>query len=261
MIGTYRTTGSAARFSGPNRMDPPPQREPRRFNSLRKSHGADSDSNPDEPREHHGLWLGVFIGALLGLLIGSITLLAFELNRRDALEEVKEKLGEVEQPSREVVATETAKTAPVENGMGERVLPGDSGQPAVASDAPASLMHTTPRTRSTLTTEPGPTVLGSSPADGGVDIKDDMDLSLTFSEPMQPSSLTMDTVVVYENGKNISDHLKYDYNSETNRLEMRLLGKTFGAGAQVEIRVTPRVQSQKGVPFERMQTISFTIAS
>ncbi len=219
-------------------MEPPPAQKPKSV----------------EPQpEHHGLWLGVFIGALLGLLIGTATMLVLELNRRDALDELKQQLQTNSAPAA-VPATSQRPPAPVAAVTNTAPSPQLQRSSSASSSAAASLLNT-------AQTGQAPIMLGSSPADGGKDIAKDMTLSLTFSESMLESALTSNSVIVYENGKNVSDQFKYTYRDDMHRLSLQRDGTTFTPGAQVEIRITPLVKSQKGVAIEQMQTVSFTIAS
>lgn|GEM_PF-6036214 len=218
---TFELPGTPRPASKPSQMEPPPSRSRR---------GGDSAGEP----EHHGLGLGLFIGITLGLLIGALALLIVLLSQ----DEQATTTGSAQQPT--AAASLTTATTSVS---------------ATPTQDQIDLLD-----RPTVTTAKGPYIVDSSPSDGAPDVPADAALVINFSEAMQTKSINPGSIVVYQNGKNISTHLKYEYSQAANQLRLTPTTKDFEPGAKIEVRVTKSVMSAKGVPLAELQTISFTIA-
>lgn len=207
------------------RLEPPPERK---------------------EREHHGLGLGVFIGALVGLLIGASALLVFELTRRDALEDVRDILREQ--------SNEPASN--ITNDLRPEVITNetkDLGRPVVI-------------TNSTNTTKEEPTndafeVESTLPRADATSVPADSEVTLTFSAEMDPVTLSASTISVYENGKNISSSMDYRYRDESMQLTIRFsdASRTFTDGAAVQIIVSREVETTEGEHLEDPFALEFTI--
>lgn len=208
------------------RLEPPPERK---------------------EREHHGLGLGIFIGALVGLLIGALVLLVFELTRRDALEEVRNVLQEQSNKPASVPTPQEATANSVE--LPRPIVVPDTNDAPVTNTIPARPV------REELT------VVSTSPRADATSVPADSDIVLTFSSSMDADILNSSTVSLYENSKNISAQMDYRYREESKQLTIRFddASRKFAAGAVVQLIVSREVQSATGESLTNPFSLEFTI--
>jgi len=176
-----------------------------------------------------GLWVGIGIGALVGLLIGAIVLLVMQISRRETLSTV-----EPQELTPEVVtANDTLLDRPV-------VVPTSTQVDTQTAQAPQ--------------------IVVTSPEQEAVDVANDASVVLNFTVDMDQLSLTKTNVVLYQNGKNISDRTTYSYDQATRSLTVSLQpDKKFAAGSTIELQVGTGAVSSTNIPLAKPYTLRFTI--
>jgi subtilisin family serine protease len=107
-----------------------------------------------------------------------------------------------------------------------------------------------------------PTVGGVSPADGAADVAPGTDVTATFSEEMDPLTVTKDTftLVPSEGGPNVAATVSYDAPSKTATLKLDP-DAALEAGKKYTATVTTGVKDKAGNALAADKTWSFTTTS
>jgi hypothetical protein len=186
-----------------------------------------------------GLGLGLLVGALLGLLIGAITLLTFQLQRRDAVEEVKNVPAESNQPPINIVQP------PIEIPRPE-VLPTNNTTPAPTTENDPTI----------------PVVVSSSPKDGATAVPIDAQIVLTFNVDMDPATITSETISVFNTtaNQNITADFRLTYRQDAKQLTIAFAdaNDALSPGFEYGVLASTGVKSISGVSLEEPFRLTFT---
>jgi hypothetical protein len=218
---------------------------------LKTTQKTPQQFEPPPPGAHigertHGLGLGLFVGALLGLLIGAITLLVFQLQRRDAVDEAS--------------GGETMENKPTENTS----EPINIVQPPIEIPLPEVLPtnNSTPSSTIDLDDQTVPVVVSSSPTHGASAVPTDAQILLTFNVAMDEETITAETVSVFDttNDENISADFTLSYRQDSKQLTIAFAdpGTTLSAKTEYGVLVSTGVRSISGIALETPFRLTFT---
>ncbi len=198
--------------------------------------------SPPPPGAHdgekkYGFGLGITIGILLGLFLGTGTLLFFELQRKDVLENVQtsiEKQMEVNNIPKSSTDASLPKVLP-DNGLDQSISPQN--------------------------TSGTPEVFQTSPLDNARDVPADAEISISFTASMDPDTLSKDTISVFSTDDldDISDQMTFNYREESRQLTINFLDSTadFGSENIIEVVLTTKVKNIEGKSLEESFKLKF----
>lgn len=209
--------------------------------------------SPPPPGAHegdrvHGIGLGILVGALLGLAIGAVTLLAFVLMRRDVVEEIvnNQPLNPPFEAPRPTVLP--SNTTNVVNTVNEPA-PTPAPTPTEPVNQPAS--------------SAAPSVESTSPPDGATDVPKDAEVVITFATDMDPATLTSGSVSVFdaEQGTNIASQLKMSYRADAKQLSITAPEGAYGwgSGNTIDVEVSTIAKDVQGRPLAKAFRMTFSI--
>lgn len=195
--------------------------------------------------EHHGIGLGVVLGALAGLLIGAIALLAFTVSRNDTLDEIKNSLDNQESQVKEAEAVSNVTTETSIEPINDEPL----GRPEVIpmnDIAESSLLA-------------APHIISTNPDQDASEVPWTSSIKLVFNSKMDEDTLTDSDILVFEDGKNISHQLSYEYDASAYELTISLTSKkpAFKKSANIEVRVGSTVASEAGATIDKPFVLEF----
>ncbi len=192
--------------------------------------------------QRHGIGLGLLIGILLGLAVGSVSLLVFSLMRDDTLDKL---------PLSTPVTQNIVNVTPVQTPRPE-VRP--SNTPIINEP-----------TDTESTDSKAPRILSTSPIEGATNVPEDAEIALTFNTSMDAETLDATTITITNKttDEDLTEDMQFVYRADTRQVTISFRDPTasFGAEQLIEVVVGKKAKSAVGTPLEEAFELTFTTRS